>query len=144
MDELDRHSYKAGPSPLDSRAESVSLKKGTLAHPRGAPAISLDGDWEMAEGGVTEDRTFYFVNYEAVKGSLFKLPRTTVRLRTTPGRATVTNVGKLPAVGVAVLRLGHLDTFTADDNYFWLEPGETHQIQVVTTEGLSVQGWNTD
>lgn len=99
---------------------------------------------EVRKNGALADRTFYFVNYEAAKGSLFKLPRTTVSLRTTPGQATVTNAGKWPAVGVAVLRLGHLDTFTADDNYIWLEPGETHQIRVDTTEGLSVQAWNMD
>lgn len=41
-----------------------------------------------------------------------------------------------------MLRPGHLDTFTAAENYLWLEPGETGRIPVNTTEGLTVEAWN--
>jgi len=97
---------------------------------------------EVKKGGVLADRTFYFVNYETVKDSLFKLPRTTLALRTEPGAAIVTNTGALPAVAAAVQRPGHLDTFTAAENCLWLEPGETKRIPVNATEGLTVEAWN--
>jgi beta-mannosidase len=99
---------------------------------------------EVKKNGALADRTFYFVNYEAVKGSLFKLPRTTLALRSENGRARVTNAGSLRGVGVAVLQPGHLDTFTADANYFWLDPGESREIGVNSTAGLAVEAFNVD
>jgi hypothetical protein len=45
-------------------------------------------------------------------------------------------------VGVNVGRTGHADTFYADANYFWLDPGETKSVKVNETEGLKVSGWN--
>lgn len=127
---------------------------GSIAAPRPLGAFALTAPQtatapllvvaEVRKNGALADRTFYFVNYEAVKGSLFKLPRTTLSLQSGHGRARVTNAGPLPAVGVAVLQPGHLDTFTADDNYFWLDPGEEHAVQVNTTEGLKVEAWNVD
>ena len=99
---------------------------------------------EVRKNGALADRTFYFVNYEAVKGSLFKLPRTTLALEAKDGRAVVTNKGPVPAVGAAVLQPGHLDTFTADDNYFWLDPGESNSVRVNSTDGLKVEAWNAD
>jgi beta-mannosidase len=97
---------------------------------------------EVKKNGALADRTFYFVNYEAVKDSLFKLPRTTLDLKIEPGVAIITNTGPLPAVAVAVQRPGHLDTFTAGENELWLEPGETKHIPVSDTEGLTVEAWN--
>ena len=99
---------------------------------------------EVKKNGTLADRSFYFVNYEAVKGGLFKLPRTTLSLVTKQGQAVVTNKGTVPAVGAAVLQLGHLDTFTADANYFWLDPGESKVVHVNSTDGLKVEGWNGD
>ena len=58
------------------------------------------------------------------------------------GAAVVTNTGKLPAVGVNVGREGHLDTFTASENYLWLDAGEQRTIRVNTLDGLSVGAWN--
>ena len=58
------------------------------------------------------------------------------------GAVVVTNTGKLPAVGVCVGRPGHLDTFTASENYLWLDAGERHTIRVNALEGLSVGAWN--
>jgi beta-mannosidase len=52
------------------------------------------------------------------------------------------NTGSLPAVGVNIRRPGHQDTFTASDNFLWLEPGESQAIRVNTTEGLKLEGWN--
>ena len=94
--------------------------------------------------GQLADRTFYFVNFEAEKDSLFQLPRTTLALSVAPGEATIRNTGPWPAVGAAVLRLGHLATFSASDNYFWLEPGESKSIRVSDTHGLTVNAWNVE
>jgi hypothetical protein len=55
---------------------------------------------------------------------------------------TLTNSGSLPAVAAHVLRPSHLDTFTADDNYFWLEPGESRLIIVNDSQGLTAGAWN--
>ena len=97
---------------------------------------------EVAKNGKALDRTFYFVNYEAVKDCLFNLPATKLALRVEGNMAILTNTGDLPAVGAAVLRLGHLDTFTADDNYFWLDAGESKAVRVSHAEGLTAEAWN--
>lgn len=49
---------------------------------------------------------------------------------------TVTNTGDVPAVGVHFICPEVSDTFRCSDNYFWLEPGETKQITVNSTEGV--------
>ena len=99
---------------------------------------------EVRKNGAVADRSFYFVNYEAVKGGLFKLPRTTIALGTKKAKAVITNKGTVPAVGVAVLRPGYLDSFTADANYFWLDAGESKAVHANSIEGLKVEGWNVD
>ena len=98
---------------------------------------------EVHADGQPADRTFYWINYEFDKGCLFRLPRTTVAMTVEEnGAVVVTNAGKLPAVGVCVGRPGHLDTFTASENYIWLDAGERHTIRVNEQEGLSVGAWN--
>lgn len=99
---------------------------------------------EVFKAGKQIGRSFYFLNFEAAKDSLFDLPRTTLSLQVQEGKAIVTNTGKLPAVAVAVLRPNHLDTFTSSDNYFWLEPGETETLEVNSTRGLMVEAWNSE
>lgn len=99
---------------------------------------------EVKKNGALADRTFYFVNYESVKGSLFTLPRTTLSLQVSAGQALVTNTGSVPAVGAAVQQPGHLDTFTADANYFWLDPGESKLVHVNATNELRIEAWNVD
>ena len=98
---------------------------------------------EVETDGHQIQRTFYFVNYEAKKDSLFELPVTTLQLSTSNGAAQVTNIGHLPAVGVLVDRPGHADTFRASDNCFWLDAGESKTIQVSTMDGVTVRAWNT-
>jgi beta-mannosidase len=97
---------------------------------------------EIQNSGKPADRTFYFINYEPVRGSLFSLPKTALAMEVQDRQVVVTNEGALPGVGVHIDRPGHLDTFTADDNYFWLNPGETHVIQVNETKGLALSAWN--
>jgi len=97
---------------------------------------------EVKKSGGVIDRTFYWTNYEAVKGCLFTLPKTTLSLAAEPGEATVANTGELPAVGVSVERPGHADTFTASDGCFWLDPAEQKSVEVDSIQGLSVNAWN--
>jgi len=98
---------------------------------------------EIQVQGQLANRTFYWINHEFDRGCLFRLPRTTLALKKhKDGTVVVTNTGKLPAVGAFVARPGHLDTFTASENYLWLDAGEKHTIRVDTLEGLSVAAWN--
>ena len=99
---------------------------------------------EVHRGGQLADRTFYFLNFEAKKDSLFQLPRTTLALTVGSGEVTIRNTGPRPAVGAAVVRPGHLASFSASDNYFWLEAGESKSIRVSDTEGLTVNAWNVE
>jgi beta-mannosidase len=97
---------------------------------------------EVCLEGELVDRTFYWVNYDADRGCLFRLPRATLAMTVKDGRVAVTNTGTIPAVGVHVDQPGHLDTFTASDNYFWLDAGETRLITTSTVSGLTVGAWN--
>jgi beta-mannosidase len=99
---------------------------------------------EVYRDGQLADRTFYFVNYEERKDSLFELPRTTLELSVGAGKAVIRNSGQRPAVGAAVLRPGHLASFSASDNYFWLDAGESMRIRVNATEGLTATAWNIE
>ena len=97
---------------------------------------------EVRKDGILADRTFYWTNYEPVPDCLFNLPKTRLSLRAANGRAVVTNEGSLPAVAAAISRPGHLDTFTAEENYFWLDAGQSKTVAVSTCDGLTVEAWN--
>lgn len=98
---------------------------------------------EVIKNEVLADRTFYWVNYEPVKGCLFTLPHTTLNMKVQGNSVTVTNTGSLPAVAVHITRPGHLDTFRISDNYFWLDAGESYTVQVSDNNDLKVQAWNS-
>lgn len=109
---------------------------------RQTDAVPLLVVTEVRRNDNVVDRTFYFVNYEARKGSLFSLPRTELAMKREGDRVSVTNTGTFPAVAVHIERPGHADTFLAGDGYFWLDSGETKSIEVNSTVGLTVAGWN--
>jgi beta-mannosidase len=99
---------------------------------------------EVICGCVLVDRTFYWLNFEGRKDCLFELPPTTLALETAPGVAMVRNTGSVPALAVMLERHGHLDTFRASDNCFWLEAGESKQVAVNQVGDLVVNAWNTN
>ena len=99
---------------------------------------------EVRRDGALAQRTFYFVNYEPVKGSLFNLPKTTLGFDVQGDSVIVANAGDLPAVAVDVARPGHLHSFTVSDNFFWLDAGETMRVEVSDVDGLVVSAWNAD
>ncbi len=97
---------------------------------------------EVWRAGELAQRSFYFVNFEPVKGSLFTLPNTRLAFELRGNSVIVRNTGNLPAAAVDVSRPGFLDSFTVSDNYFWLEAGESRTLEVSETEGLVVSAWN--
>lgn len=96
---------------------------------------------ETVKDGLLAARAFYWCNFEYDKGCLFRLPSTTLGFRTEGGRVIVENTGKYPAVAVNVTG-SDMERFVISDNYFWLEPGEAHTMDVNDTEGISVSAWN--
>ena len=97
---------------------------------------------DVIKGWTLVDRTFYWTNYEAVKGCLFRLPQTSLALSVAGSKVTVLNTGDLPAVAVNVARPGYLDTFTVSDNYFWLDASEEKTVKVSESDGVVVSAWN--
>ena len=51
LDEFERKQYHAGPAPLDLPAQEVELISGDEDHVEGPAILSLDGRWQMVEGG---------------------------------------------------------------------------------------------
>ena len=56
LDELDRKSFAAGPSPLDGPVVAVEVRERKPDHPAGPTSLVLDGVWQLAEGGEAADR----------------------------------------------------------------------------------------
>jgi beta-mannosidase len=99
---------------------------------------------EVVKDGQLAFRTFYWLNCDFRRGCLFDLPQTTLSLKVAGKTATVTNTGKLPAVAAHVDRPNHLDTFRIDDNYFWLDPGESRTLAVNESVNLTAAAWNAE
>ena len=97
---------------------------------------------EVIKNEMITIRTFYWLNYEYMKGCLFRLPQTRLSFEVCEDRIMITNTGFLPAVAVNVSRPGHLNTFTVSDNFFWLESGERKTLQENSTDGIAVSAWN--
>ncbi|MCC6802127.1 MAG: beta-mannosidase [Anaerolineae bacterium] len=98
---------------------------------------------ELRVDGRQVDRTFYWLNYTAVQGSLLSLPRTTLKTEAISDSALrITNTGAKPAVAVqfACPEISHL--FTAQDSVLWLDVGESRTIEVNRTDGVGVTAWN--
>lgn len=127
-----------GPTSRVTRLGEFSLSAGETS------SIPLLIVVELRTSSRLVDRTFYWINYQPVQGCLLKLPRTSLSLRVEGTTVTVTNTGPLPAVSVQITCPGHLDTFTADDNCFWLDPGESWQVGVNRTDGLRAEAWNAE
>jgi beta-mannosidase len=110
-----------------------------------APLLAVS---EIAVRGDLRHRTFYWFNFDSRQGVLLKLPHTalTLDVRAESGEATVVNAGSYPAVGVELRRgaLGGTDrkTFVAEDNFFWLDPGESRTVRVSDVRDLQVRCWN--
>ena len=133
------------------REETFSLKANVL-NPERIGVLSLSYEEtlcppilirvEMCRNGEAVFDTFYFYNYEAAKGCIFHLPRTQLSVTVSDGDAVLKNTGAVPAIGAMVTRPGHADSFTAYENFLWLNPGEEKRIRADCTEGLSAWALN--
>ena len=91
---------------------------------------------DVRRNNALAQRSYYWSNFEHAKDSLFNLPETKLSLQVEGNTVLLENTGSVPAVAAHVLRPGHLDSFTADDNYFWLDPGESKKVTVSDSRGL--------
>lgn len=108
-------------------------------------AIPLLTVAEVSVHGKRAQRTFYWTNFERRQGCLLGLPRTTLDVKSQDEKLAVTNTGELPAVGVHIVCPRVSDRLLADDGYFWLESGETQEVNINMTEGIEgVAAWNAD
>jgi beta-mannosidase len=97
LDNSDRRSFRAGPSPLESEPQNVVLNEGPGKIAEPPPSLSLDGTWQMAEGGdedVRLNKDWNDAIDAAVPGSVHaalvtagKIPNPTVGLNDVLARA---------------------------------------------------------
>ena len=100
---------------------------------------------DVIKGNQLEDRTFYWLNYTQIQGSLFSLPRTSLATSQEDDAIVITNTGDLPAVGVQFQTPGITDVFSCADSFIWIDPGERRSIQVSHPDGsVQVVAWNAD
>jgi beta-mannosidase len=98
---------------------------------------------ELRVGDQLADRTFYWLNYTAVQGSLLSLPTTTLKVEEVGGNSLkITNTSTKPAVAVQFDCPDISHEFTAQDSVFWLDAGESRTIEVNHTDGVRVKAWN--
>lgn len=92
--------------------------------------------------GEVKDSTFYWANYAYKQGCLLNLPQTELKLSFKADKMIVTNMGKKPAVAVNFDCSKVSDTAFLEDNYFWLDSGETRTINTNTLSISGVKAWN--
>lgn len=97
---------------------------------------------DIIVNGELVHRSFSWLNYQLKQGSLFELPQTNLELSVENDLCIVTNRGHLPAVAVHLAVKDQMHEFKPDDNYFWLEPGETRHVKTNIAAGVEVSAWN--
>ena len=115
------------------RVQQVGTLKLTAEDTDTSPLLTVI---DVRRNDALAQRSYYWSNFEHAKDSLFNLPETKLSLQVEGNTVTLSNIGGVPAVAAHVLRPGHLDTFTIDDNYFWLDAGESKKLTVNDSEGL--------
>lgn len=120
-----------------------NLKLGTLdlssEQTQSVPLLILI---ETIKNNILSDSTFYWLNFEECPGCLMKLPRTKVTFNCENNQVIVNNTGTLPAVAVHLTQPSKMDSFTASDNFFWLEPQESKIVYVNSIANLRIKAWN--
>lgn len=156
----DADALKDGPWEVRVRAYGADLKlikemnfsgQGSITKVKPLGEFTLEGGQtkttpllmvlDVIRAGIPVQRNYRFTNF-VPQDCLFNLPVTDVVMRVEDNKVVVENTGKLPALGVNISRPGHLDTFSADDNYFWLDAGEAKTVKVNSTQGLVLNAWN--
>lgn len=93
---------------------------------------------DLFVNGKYENRTYAYLNFESDPGCLFYLPRTNLTYSISGNELTIQNTGSKPAVGVQVLAPATSDTFVTEDNFFFLNAGET--VTLTVSNGKAVEG----
>ena len=97
---------------------------------------------EVLLDGKLYDRTFYWLNYKDKPGCIFDCAQASVKCTVSDGAVKLENTGKIPAVGLSVECPSCDETFEVSDSVLWLNPGETTELRVNITDGLTVKAWN--
>jgi beta-mannosidase len=140
LDEIERATF-AGSGAVGPTRQLGEFRL-TVNQTRSAPLLIV---CEVRQGDEVKDRTFYWLNYTAIQGCLFALPKTRLSLAVEgPETLVVTNTGERPAVAVHFVGASVSDTFSCADSYFWLDPAERRKIAVNRTDGVTVAAWNAD
>lgn len=139
LDEMKREEF-VGSGSID-QVESLGNLALTADQVGHTPVLIVS---EVSRNSMVEQRSFYWMNYEHYQGSLFyMLPFTELTVTEEEGDLVVSNVGDKPAVAVQFAVEGISDQFIADDNFFWLDAGESRVIRANRTEGVGVKAWNS-
>lgn len=94
------------------------------------------------EGNV-EARSYIFMNAGENPGRLTSLPCATLEYSISGNTVTIKNTSDIPAAGVRFICGEVSDTFRPDDNWFWMEPGETKVVKCNSTDGVTgITGFN--
>ncbi len=56
LDQIDRDSFAAGPSPILGAVREIELRAGGIEHPAGPPILRLNEGWQMIAGGEEGER----------------------------------------------------------------------------------------
>ena len=98
---------------------------------------------ELRKNGKLVGRTFYWLNFSDETGCMFQVPKTKLSMEMKEGKAVITNQGNVPAIGVHFNCADVSDQFVTEDNYFWMESGESVEI-AVNMENVGITAWNAE
>lgn len=56
LDQCDKAAFNPSSTPFEGRATVISLQPGAADHPSSPPVLSLNGVWDLAEGGTESER----------------------------------------------------------------------------------------
>jgi|GEM_PF-102276 len=156
-DELKNSSWKVNTKVYNANGEVVKdvdmTGSGSISNVQKLGTVSLTAEQtdsaplyivtSVSKGEELVARNFYYINYEAKQGCLFDMPKTTLEYEVNNNVYTITNTGEYPAINVSFECADVSDTFRPEDNFIWLEPGETRKIAVNSSTGVTgITSWN--
>lgn len=97
---------------------------------------------DVCSEGKRLSRNYYFTNYEVRRGVIMSMPRTEITMKRDGRQITVTNVGKLPAIGVYVESPGYAHEFIASKIICGSIRESRKFIEVNVDYPVCVKGWN--
>lgn len=97
---------------------------------------------EVVLDGEVASRTFYWLNCEIKQGCLFDLPKARLEYSVKPNGVLIRNISSVPAIAVHLQCENISDTLYAEDNFFWLNAGESRFIHLSRTDITGISAWN--